>query len=310
MFQKNDTRAFLAKHATPDLMQYIRTLARQRDGSKLEEHRRNQLATHADEVVEAKRKKQRKRENQALEKAQEIEKSPWVESESEVNEMTVVAIKMQLEKYRSCIEDIPKKSEINKMKKAALVLFLKAIVTQHKAAVSASLLADTSSMAPSLQSTIPGALQQTIAVDQSLYIGDPTGLLVSQLKAHLELYRTSTDLNIPKKSEINQMKKASLVDLLNSIIAQHISTQAVAPDRNVNVNAQAGGSIMADEAPARMEDLAKIKSSKTNKTMLKVQLELYRNLVPGIPASDQLEGKKKNELVDLLVNAVNQYKSS
>jgi hypothetical protein len=147
-------------------------------------------------------------------------------------------------------------------------------------------------------------------VDQSLYIGDPTGLLISQLKAHLELYRTSTDLNIPKEYEINQMKKASLVDLLNSIIAQHTSIQAVALDRNVNVNAQTGGSIMVDEAPARMEDLTKIKSSKTNKTMLKVQLELYRNLVPGIPASGQLEGKKKNELVDLLVNAVNQYKSS
>jgi ATP-dependent protease HslVU (ClpYQ) ATPase subunit len=118
MFQKNDTRAFLARHATPDLMQYICTLARQRDDSKLEEHRRNQLAAHADEVVEAKLKKQRKRENQALQKAQEIEKSPWVESKSEVNEMTVAAIKMQLEKYRSCIEDIPKKSEINKMKKS------------------------------------------------------------------------------------------------------------------------------------------------------------------------------------------------
>jgi hypothetical protein len=170
MFQKNDTRAFLARHATPDLMQYICTLARQHDSSQLEEHRRNQLAAHADEVVEAKLKKQRKQENKALEKAQEIEKSPWVESESEVNEMTVAAIKMQLEKYRSCIEDIPKKSEINKMKKAALVLFLKAMVTQHKAAVSASLLADTSSIAPSLQSTIPRALQQTIAVDQSLYI--------------------------------------------------------------------------------------------------------------------------------------------
>jgi len=184
------------------------------------------------------------------------------------------------------------------------------MVTQHKAAVSASLLADTSSIAPSLQSTIPRALQQTIAVEQSLYIGDPTGLLVSQLKAHLELYRTSTDLNIPKKSEINQMKKTNLVDLLNGIIAQHTSTEAVALDRNMHTNAQAGGSIMADEAPVRMEDLTKIRSSKTTKTVLKVQLELYRNLVPDIPAPDQLEGKKKNELVDLLVNAVNQYKSS
>jgi len=88
------------------------------------------------------------------------------------------------------------------------------------------------------------------------------------------------------------------------------STEAVALDRNMHTNAQAGGSIMADEAPVRMEDLTKIRSSKTTKTVLKVQLELYRNLVPDIPAPDQLEGKKKNELVDLLVNAVNQYKSS
>ena len=127
------------------------------------------------------------------------------------------------------------------------------------------------------------------------------------MKTHLELYRTSTNLHIPKKSEINQMKKASLVDFLNSkVIAQHTSTQAAALDRNMHANAQAGGSIMADEVPARMEDLTKIRRSKTTKTVLKVQLELYRNLVPDISASDQLEGKKKNELVDFLVNTVNQ----
>ena len=126
---------------------------------------------------------------------------------------------MQLKKYRSHIEDIPKKSEINKMKRAALVSFLKEIVTQHKAAVSASFLADTLNMAPNLQSTIPRALQLTIEVDQSLYIGDPTRLLVSQLKAHLELYRTSTNLHIPKKSEINQMKKP--VWLICSIALLH-----------------------------------------------------------------------------------------
>ena len=101
MYQKNGTSQFLAKHATPDLMQYICTLARKRDSSQLEKQRRNELAAHAEAVVEAKKKKQRKKENQALEKAREIEKVPWVENDSKVGDMTVPAIKMQLEKYRS-----------------------------------------------------------------------------------------------------------------------------------------------------------------------------------------------------------------
>jgi hypothetical protein len=42
--------------------------------------------------------------------------------------------------------------------------------------------------------------------------------------------------------------------------------------------------------------------------MLRMQLELYRQLVPNIPPSDQLEGKKKSELAELLVKAVNQCK--
>jgi len=37
----------------------------------------------------------------------------------------------------------------------------------------------------------------------------------------------------------------------------------------MHANAQAGGSIMADEVPARMEDLTKIRRSKTTKTVLK-----------------------------------------
>ena len=55
------------------------------------------------------------------------------------------------------------------------------------------------------------------------------------------------------------------------------------------------------------EDLSKIESSKTTKTVLKVQPELYRQLVLGIPTSNQLEGMKKYELVDLLVNAINLF---
>jgi hypothetical protein len=125
MYQHNNTKAFLAKHNSPDLMQYICVLAWQRDGSKLEQHRRHQLAEHADEVVETKRKKQQKKENKARDKAQQIDKLPWVETESEVDNMTVAAIKMQLEKYRLHIADTPQKSELNKLKKAGLVTFVK-----------------------------------------------------------------------------------------------------------------------------------------------------------------------------------------
>jgi len=44
--------------------------------------------------------------------------------------------------------------------------------------------------------------------------------------------------------------------------------------------------------------------------VLKIQLELYRNLVAGIPSSDQLEGMKKPELVEQLVKAVNYFQGS
>ena len=132
MYQKNGTSQFLAKHATPHLMQYICTHAQKWDSSQLEKQHRNELATHAEAVVEAKKKKQRKKENQALEKAREIEKVPWVENDSKVGDMTVPAIKMQLEKYRSRVEDIPKKSELNKMKKPGLVTLFKTVIAQHK----------------------------------------------------------------------------------------------------------------------------------------------------------------------------------
>ena len=108
----------MEKHATPDLMQYIRVLAHQQDGSKLEKQCGHELAVHADTVVAAKHQKQQKAANKALEKARQIEKVPWVESESDVDELTASAIKMQLEKYRLRVDNIPKKSEINKIKKS------------------------------------------------------------------------------------------------------------------------------------------------------------------------------------------------
>ena len=105
------------------------------------------------------------------------------------------------------------------------------------------------------------------------------------------------------------MRKSDLIDLLKRVVAEYKASQVADSDRNVQHIAQGEGSITADEAFARMEDLSKIKSTKTTKTVLKVQLELYRNLVPGIPTLDQLESKKKTELVDLLVNAVKHYQS-
>jgi hypothetical protein len=144
-----------------------------------------------------------------------------------------------------------------------------------------------------------------------MYIEEPTaidGVLVPQLRAQLELHRPH--IKVPEKSEIKKMRKSALVDLLKRVVAEYKTSQAADSGRNVQPIAQAEGYIIANDAPARMEDLSKIRSTKTNKTVLKVQLELYRKLVPGIPTPVQLEGKKRDELIDLLVNAVNHYKSS
>jgi hypothetical protein len=89
----------------------------------LEKHRRNDLAAYAEAVGEAKRKSKSIRKTRHW-KAREIEKISWVETDFEVDGMTVAAIKLlQLEKYRSYIWDIPKKSELNKMKNLVLLLF-------------------------------------------------------------------------------------------------------------------------------------------------------------------------------------------
>lgn len=188
MYQENGTRAFLAKHATPDLMQYIHVLAQQQDGSKLEEHHRKQLAAHAEEVVKEKTKRQKKREKKAEDKAREINNMPWVENESEVDQMTVPAIRMQLEKYQSRIADISPRSEVNKLKKSGLTAALKKVISQYN-------------------SSLPlNAHNETQSEQSILRIEDPTlidGLLVPQLKEQLELYRSHAD-NVPEKSEIER----------------------------------------------------------------------------------------------------------
>jgi hypothetical protein len=234
---------------------------------------------------------------------------PWVETASDVDGMTVEAIKMQLEKYRSHVGDIPKKSEINKMKKDSLVTFFKTVIAQYKASQSNVLdeaHAEHSASQPSIN--ISHSITEG---NQSLYIEDPTvidKLLVPQLKAQLELYRSQSN-SVPSKSVINKMKKTGLVDLLKEVVAQFKASEAGNFARNVQNSTQAEGSGMAEEAPARIEDLSKIRSTKTSKTVLKIQLELYRNLVAGIPSSDQLEGMKKPELVEQLVKAVNYFKA-
>jgi hypothetical protein len=192
------------------------------------------------------------------------------------------------------------------MRRLALVSLLKFIIVQYKAPVPPHLHA-----AHAQQPALPLVInppQPISAVDQSMYIEEPTaidGLLVPQLKAQLELHRPH--IKVPEKSEIKKMRKSALVDLLKRVVAEYKTLQAADSGRNVQLIAQAGGSIIANDAPARM---SKIRSTKTKKTVLKVQLELYRKLVPGIPTPVQLEGKKRDEFVDLLVNAVNHYKSS
>jgi hypothetical protein len=239
-----------------------------------------------------------------------LKKKPWVEDESEVDEMTVPAIKMQLEKYRSRIKDISIKSELNKMRRPELVTILKTVIGQYTASHSHVVQTEQAVLLPVAHQPhgpqLPRDMQQPLHIEDSTVIDK---LLVPQLKAQLELYRSCT--NVPKKSEINQLKKAGLVDLLKLVVAQYKQdSQASETAIDVQNIAQAEGSTAADDAPTRMEDLSKIRSSKTTKTVLKAQLELYRSLVPNMDPADQLEGKKKNELVDLLVNAVQHYKSS
>lgn len=96
------------------------------------------------------------------------------------------------------------------------------------------------------------------------------------------------------------MKKSGLVDLLKKVIAQYKALQATDSGSNLQFTVQTAESIMDDDTLARMEDLSKIRSAKTNKSVLKNQLELYRQLVPDIPPSDQLEKKKRQTLLSSL----------
>jgi hypothetical protein len=123
--------------------------------------------------------------------------------------MTVAAIKLQLEKYRSHIQDIPKKSELSKMKKPGLVAFLKTVIPQY-----------TSSFHPAQvqteQPTAHSALPLVVNEDKLLHIGIPTEidkLLVPQIREQLELYRSHIE-SIPKKAVLKQIKKPGLIDLL------------------------------------------------------------------------------------------------
>ena len=118
--------------------------------------------------------------------------------------------------------------------------------------------------------------QPVIEEGQSLYIEDPTAidrLPIPQLKAQLEMYRLQVDI-VPKKSEINKLKKQGLVDLLKMVVAKYKASGAEDFPRNLHTT-HAEGYIMREEASARMEDLSKIRSTKTNKAVLKIQLELY-----------------------------------
>jgi hypothetical protein len=123
--------------------------------------------------------------------------------------MTVAAIKLQLEKYRSHIQDIPKKSELSKMKKPGLVAFLKTVIPQY-----------TSSFHPAQvqteQPTAHSAPPPVVNEDKLLYIENPTEidkLLVPQIREQLELYRSHIE-SIPKKAVLKQIKKPGLIDLL------------------------------------------------------------------------------------------------
>jgi hypothetical protein len=96
--------------------------------------------------------------------------------------------------------------------------------------------------------------QPVIEEGQSLYIEDPTvidRLPIPQLKAQLEMYRLQVDI-VPKKSEINKLKKQGLVDLLRMVVAKYKASGAEDFPRNLHTT-HAEGYIMREEASARME---------------------------------------------------------
>ena len=76
-------------------------------------------------------------------------------------------------------------------------------------------------------------------------------LPIPQLKAQLEMYRLQVDI-VPKKSEINKLKKQGLVDLLKMVVAKYKASGAEDFPRNLHTT-HAEGYIMREEASARME---------------------------------------------------------
>lgn len=220
MYKRNGTEAFLAKHATPELMQYIHKLARERDSSKLEAKRRQDLAARADADVEAKRAKQKKKDDKAAQVTKEIEQTPWVEEHSMVDSMKVPALKIQLEKYRSRVTDIPKKSEINKLKRPGLIELLKHVLDQYKASL------------PVDNHEGPQIEQQSTSNNHHIAQNEQPGLMddhsvirdrkttMEMLRFQLQLYRPLVT-GMPTVAQLKGKKKHVLVETLIEAVNQY-----------------------------------------------------------------------------------------
>ena len=224
MYKKNQTAEFMQKHSTPELMVYIRAEARRRDASKLEQKHKIALAAHAEMVVEKKKQKQQKKANKAAEEVRKIAAISWIEDISAIEGMTVVTLKLQLEKYRERVNGIPKKSEINKKRKPDLISLLKEVINQFNT----SLVGNTNGEA---QASAQGALlasnisSQEVAADisdvgtqQPIRIESVTWMKAkntnkTQLKEQLQLYSTLVT-DVPTSQEQQKMSKAQLSEAL------------------------------------------------------------------------------------------------
>jgi hypothetical protein len=175
-------------------------------------------------VVEKKKQKQKRKENKAAEEARKIAAISWIEDTSAIEDMTVVTLKLQLEKYRERVKSIPPKSEINKKRKPDLISLLKEIIDQFNTSLVGNTNgeAQVSAQGPLLSGNISGQEVATEILDsgsqQPVRIESVTWMKAkntnkTQLKEQLQLYSTLV-MDVPTCQEQQKMNKAQLSEAL------------------------------------------------------------------------------------------------
>jgi methyltransferase-like protein len=129
---------------------------------------------------------------------------------------------------------------------------------------------------------------------------------------------------IPPKSEINKKRKPDLISLLKEIIDQFNTSLVGDTNGEAQVSAQGpllSGNISGQEVatetldagtqqPIRIESVTWMKAKNTNKTQLKVQLQLYGTLVTDVPTSQEQQKMNKAQLSEALVAAFTKYQAT